>query len=120
MTENPLCTKIARSGEPIYASIMRNRSGIDSGCIDYGCRVCAIGDLDDADKQDIADTAFALYESVCRAAGTRAKKDNALRNPEQATEFAFRQLLAADEQDGMLTEDNRASIKRYLNRMRLS
>jgi hypothetical protein len=72
---NLLCEPIARGGEPIYASIVRNRSGIDSGCIDYGCRVIAIEELCDGDKQDIADTAYALYESVCRASGKKAVRD---------------------------------------------
>ena len=74
---NPLCEPIARGGEPIYASIVRNRSGMDSGCIDYGCRVTAVEELCDGDKQDIANTAYALYESVCRASGKRAKRDTA-------------------------------------------
>ncbi len=72
--KNPMCEPIARHGEPIYASIMRNRSGIDSGRIDYGCRVFEIAKLCDGDKQDIADTAYALYESVCRAVGKKANK----------------------------------------------
>lgn len=72
---NSLCEPIARGGEPIYASIVRNRSGMDSGCIDYNCRVCAVEDLCDDDKQDIANTAYALYESVCRAAEKKAERD---------------------------------------------
>jgi len=71
---NQLCEPIARKGEPIYASIVRNRSGIDSGCIDYGCRVFEIEKMCDGDKQDIADTAFALYESVCRYSGKKARR----------------------------------------------
>ena len=52
---------------------------MDSGCIDYGCRVTAVEELCDGDKQDIADTAYALYESVCNSAGARAKRDKAER-----------------------------------------
>ena len=63
---------IARAGEPIYASIVRNRSGIDAGCIDYGCRMDAISALCDGDKQDIVDIAHALYETICRTCGKRA------------------------------------------------
>ena len=72
---DPLCVPIARTGEQIFASIIRNRSGMDSGCIDYACRTIAIEELYEGEKQDIADTAFALYQSVCRASGKKAKND---------------------------------------------
>ena len=76
MEKNPLNEPIARGGESIYASIVRNRSGIDSGCIDYGLRIFEVQKLREGDKQDIANTAFALYESICRAAGKHAELDN--------------------------------------------
>jgi len=69
-----LTKPIARMGEPIYASIIRNRSGMDSGSIDMGVRVLEIEELCDADKQAICNTAFALYESVCRHTGKKVDR----------------------------------------------
>ncbi len=66
-----LMLPIARTGEPIYASIVRNRSGVDSGEIDYGCRVFDIEELSGSDKQSICDTAYALYRSICQCTGKR-------------------------------------------------
>jgi hypothetical protein len=68
-----LTLPIARSGEPIYASIIRNRSGVDSGDIDYGARVFEIEKLSEGDKQDICDTAYALYKTICQYTGKKAK-----------------------------------------------
>ena len=73
--KNPLTEPIARGGESIYASIVRNRSGIDSGCIDFGLRTFVVEKLSEGDKQDIADAAFALYESICRATSRCAERD---------------------------------------------
>ena len=73
--KNPLLDPIARSGEPTYASIVRNRSGIDSGEIDFGLRTSAVKELSDGDKQEIANTAFALYESIKTATGKTAVRD---------------------------------------------
>lgn len=75
MDNDFLCAPIAKTGEQIFASIIRNRSGMDSGCIDYGCRTAAIVGLCDGEKQDITNTAFALYQSVCRASGKKAIND---------------------------------------------
>ena len=68
MKENDFTQPIARHGEPIFASIIRNRSGIDAGEIDYAYRspkkiFC------DQDKEDIATTALLLYESISRDMG---------------------------------------------------
>lgn len=87
-----LTTPIARGGEPIYASIMRNRSGFDSGEIDYGHRVEATAALGEHDKQSITDTAYALYESVCRETGKQSKRDThaaLLADLEAATQGLF-------------------------------
>lgn len=75
MNKDPLCIPIARGGEQIFASIIRNSSGMDAGCIDYGCRTYELERLCDGEKQDIADTAYALYQSICRAADKKAKND---------------------------------------------
>lgn len=70
---NELCKPIARTGEPIYVSIIRNRSGMDVGDIDFGLRVGAVEKLSDRDKKDIVDVAYLLYEGVCNAAEKRSK-----------------------------------------------
>jgi len=74
-TEIDLTSPIARSGEPTYASIIRNRSGMDAGEIDFGARVFHIEELSDYDKQSICDTAYALYETICRHTEKKAKND---------------------------------------------
>ena len=63
-----------KDAEDVFATIKRNRSGYDADAIDYECKVAEIEAMESDDKQDIADIAYALYESVCRAAGTTAKK----------------------------------------------
>ena len=60
-----LAKPIARPGESIYASIVRNRSGIDAGKIDFGVRVLEIEKLCDADKIEIRNIARALYQTIC-------------------------------------------------------
>ena len=72
---NPLTLPIARSGELIYATIMRNRSGMDSGQIDMGVRVFDIQELPEWDKQAICDTAFAMYKTICRNTNKKATND---------------------------------------------
>lgn len=74
-SDDDLTRPIARSGEQQFAAIMRNRSGMDAGNIDYGLRVFAVENLGDGEKQDICDTAFALYQNICQYAGLRAKND---------------------------------------------
>ena len=68
MNEYDFTRPIARIGEPVFASIIRNRSGIDAGEIDYVYRspkeiFC------DQDKEDIATAALMLYESISRDMG---------------------------------------------------
>jgi len=58
---------IAREGEQQFACILRNRSGMDAGCIDYGLR--NVSHLCEGDKQDIVDTAYVLYQSICEQTG---------------------------------------------------
>lgn len=64
---------IARSGEPQYAAIMRQRSGMDAGSIDMGVR--DVTHLCDGDQQDVVDSAFAIYETVCGQTGKKARRD---------------------------------------------
>lgn len=59
-----LTQPIARSGEPIYASIHRERSGIDAGTICPGVRVFAVNELCDGDQRDIVTAALMLLEMV--------------------------------------------------------
>lgn len=64
---------IARTGEQQFACILRNRSGISSGEIDFGARF--IDHLCSGDQQDAVDAVFAVYEKWCRETGKRAKRD---------------------------------------------
>lgn len=59
-----LTKPIARAGEPIYASIHRERSGIDSGTISLGVRVAAVNELRDGDQRDIVRAALVLLDIV--------------------------------------------------------
>lgn len=58
-----LQSSMSRPGEQ-FACIVRNRSGIDSGCIDMGVRVAAIQELLDCDQHDAVSAALCLAESV--------------------------------------------------------
>jgi hypothetical protein len=62
--KDSLTDPIARSGEQIYATILRNRSGQDAGRIDYGARVFAIQDLCEGEQMDMIATGYALYCSI--------------------------------------------------------
>lgn len=64
---------IARKGEQQFACIMRNRSGISSGDIDFGARF--IDHLSDADQQSAVNMAYCVYEKWCRETGKRAPRD---------------------------------------------
>lgn len=65
---------IARTGEQQYACIMRERSGIDAGNIDYGLRdLTHMGD----GGQTAVNVIFSLYEAACDQTGLRAEKDQA-------------------------------------------
>ena len=70
-----LCEHLTRSGEPVYACILRYRSGVDSGNIGFRCRTPAIEKLSDCDKQDIVNSAYALYESICNATDMIGRHD---------------------------------------------
>lgn len=65
-------TPIARPGEQQFAAIVRNRSGMDSGCIDFGLRELSYWP---SEAQDFCDTAFALYRAICDQTGLKAKND---------------------------------------------
>lgn len=64
---------IAREGEQQFACILRNRSGHDSGCIDMGVRDVTF--LADGEQQDVVDTSFAIYETLCQQTNKKAKRD---------------------------------------------
>lgn len=72
-TRTDYTSPIARTGEQQFACILRNRSGISSGEIDFGARF--IYDLCDADQQSAVDSAFAVYEKWCRETGKKARRD---------------------------------------------
>lgn len=60
---------IARNGEQQFAAIVRNRSGIDAGEIDMGVR--DVTHLCDAEQQEIVNTAYVIYETLCEQTGKR-------------------------------------------------
>lgn len=66
-------SRIARDGETEFAAIVRNRSGVDSGEIDFGLKHGEIIDsLSDHDKQSLVDTAYALARACEEATGKHA------------------------------------------------
>ena len=67
---------IARKGEQQFACILRQRSGVSAGEIDYGLRDCTI--LGDAEQQEICDVAWMLYESICHQTGKRSVNDKSV------------------------------------------
>lgn len=60
------------NNRPTYAIIIRNNSGVDSGEIDFEFSWHIVHNLDDADKQDICNTAFRMYEEICNATGKQS------------------------------------------------
>ena len=66
-------SRIAREGEQQFACILRNRSGQSAGEIDMGVRDVTI--LCDAEQQDVVDTAYAIYETVCDQTKKKARRD---------------------------------------------
>ena len=64
---------ISRAGEQQFACVLRNRSGMGAGEIDFGLRDCT--SLCEEEQQDLVDTVFALYEAVCHQLQKRAKQD---------------------------------------------
>lgn len=57
---------IARTGEPQYACVMRERSGIDAGMLDFGLRdLTHMGD----GGQSAVNTIYALYLAACDQTG---------------------------------------------------
>lgn len=65
---------IARAGEQQFAAIVRNRSGMDAGELDFGVRQFAKF-LHPGEMQAMTNTAYALYESVCEQTGLRATRE---------------------------------------------
>lgn len=65
---------IARSGEQQFAAIVRNRSGMDAGELDFGVRSFSEF-LHPSERQKMSNTAYALYESVCEQTGVRATRE---------------------------------------------
>lgn len=63
--------KLAREGEPVFAVIIRNRSGQFAGEIDY--RLADLRALPLDTNRQIVDNIYALYEAACKATGLVAK-----------------------------------------------
>ena len=57
---------LIREGEKAFASIISTRSGVDSGGIYYRLDVMACRKMSEVCKQELVDTAYALYQSICK------------------------------------------------------
>jgi hypothetical protein len=57
---------LIREGEKAFASIISTRSGVDSGGIYYRLDVMACMEMSEVCKQELVDTAYALYQSICK------------------------------------------------------
>lgn len=65
---------LIRNGEKAFAAIISPRSGVDSGGIDYRLDVMACYDLSPERKQELADTAYELYKSICNHTKIKPEK----------------------------------------------
>ena len=95
-------TPIARTGEQQFACIMRNRSGVSSGEIDFGARF--IDRLCDGDQQSAVNSAFAIYEKWCRETGKRAPRD---KSEALEKDFAYHAELCTSQQARIATQQAR-------------
>ena len=64
---------IARTGEPQFACVLRNRSGISSGEIDFGARF--IDHLSDGEQQDAIEAVYSIYQKWCHETGKKSRRD---------------------------------------------
>lgn len=74
--ENPLegyTHPIAREGEQQFACILRNRSGIDSGEIDFGARFIDV--LSEGEQQDAIEAVYSVYLKWCSECGKKSNRD---------------------------------------------
>lgn len=78
-TSNPLdgyTSPIARTGEQQFACILRNRSGVDAGEIDFGARF--INDLSDREQQAAIESVYSVYLKWCRETGKKSHRDHSV------------------------------------------
>lgn len=61
--------RIAREGETEFAAIKRNRSGQDSGRIDYGIAILEVESLSDGEKAELCTVSSMMHESILRRCG---------------------------------------------------
>lgn len=64
---------IAKTGEQQFACVLKNRSGVSAGEIDFGARF--IDALSDGDQQDAIEAAYSIYLKWCRETGKKSKRD---------------------------------------------
>ena len=65
---------IAKAGEQQFACILRNRSGISSGEIDFGARFINV--LSDGDQQDAIESVYSVYLKWCDETGKKSRRDS--------------------------------------------
>jgi len=66
---------IARTREQQFACILRNRSGVSAGEIDFGARF--ITPLSDGDQQAAIEAVYSVYLKWCSETGKKSKQDKA-------------------------------------------
>lgn len=80
---NPYLEPIARSGEEQFACVLRNRSGMDSGCIDFGAR--SITHLSEPEQQEAVEMAYSIYSKWRDETGKKSTREGAPAIPLEPT-----------------------------------
>lgn len=80
VANQPAPEPVARSGETEFAAIIRNRSGMDAGEIDFSIKSARVDELSEAEKKDICFIAERLHQTICSMTGyTTPPSDEAVR-----------------------------------------
>lgn len=67
---------IARTGEQQFACILRNRSGVSAGEIDFGARF--IDELSEREQQAAIESVYSVYLKWCRETGKKSHRDHSV------------------------------------------
>lgn len=62
-------------GEQVFCEIVRNRSGADSGELDFTMDMYTIQDLKEPDRQKALDAMYNAYSMASGILGKKAKRD---------------------------------------------
>ena len=86
---------IARAGEEQFACIVRNRSGIDAGRIDFGARF--IRHLSESEQQDAIESVYSVYQKWCSETGKTSRRAAPASPSAAVDEQHARELIRAEE-----------------------